>query len=275
MPSVLITGASRGIGRACALALEARGWNVYAGVRSELDGARLHAESRGTLVPVTLDVCDEKQIAALPDAVGGQLDALVNNAGIVVGGPVEGLTLDGLRHQFEVNVVGQVAVTQAVLPLLRTAKGRVVFMNSISGRVSAPFLSAYAASKFAMEAIADSLRMELRPWNIGVILIEPGSIDTDIWRNALDVADRTEAELQPQHQQLYASQLAGMRKAIAGIQRRTAPVEKVTAAVEKALTSSRPKARYLVGADARVQATLRAALPTRVLDAATLKMMKG
>jgi NAD(P)-dependent dehydrogenase (short-subunit alcohol dehydrogenase family) len=118
-----------------------------------------------------------------------------------------------------------------------------------------------------MEAMADSLRLELRPWHIDVVLIEPGSIDTDIWRNALDVADRTEAELQPEHRKLYASQLAGMRKTIGGIQRRTAPVEKVTVAVEHALSSSRPKARYLVGADARVQVALRAVLPTRALDA--------
>jgi NAD(P)-dependent dehydrogenase (short-subunit alcohol dehydrogenase family) len=274
MPSVLITGASRGIGRACALHLAARGWDVYAGVRSAVDGAALQGESGGRLVPVTLDVCNAQQIAELPDLLG-TLDALINNAGIVVGGPVEGLKLDELRHQFEVNVTGQVAVTQSVLPLLRSSKGRILFMSSISGRVSAPFLSAYAASKFAIEAMADSLRIELRPWNIGVILIEPGSIDTDMWRNALDVADQTEADLRPEHRQLYAGQLAGMRKAVAGIQRRTAPVAKVTAAVEQALTASRPKARYLVGVDARVQVALQAVLPTRVLDAATVKMTKG
>jgi len=220
-------------------------------------------------------VCNAQQIAELPDRLGGTLDALINNAGIVVGGPVEGLKLDELRHQFEVNVTGQVAVTQSVLPLLRSSKGRILFMSSISGRVSAPFLSAYAASKFAIEAMADSLRIELRPWNIGVVLIEPGSIDTDMWRNALDVADQTEADLRPEHRQLYAGQLAGMRKAVAGIQRRTAPVDKVTAAVEQALTSTRPKARYLVGADARVQVALQAVLPTRILDAATVRMTKG
>src|SRR4051794_6485942 len=275
MPSVLITGASRGIGRACALHLAAKGWDVYAGVRSEIDGVALQGEATGRLEPVTLDVCNAQQIAELPDRVGGTLDALINNAGIVVSGPVEALKLDELRHQFEVNVIGQVAVTQAMLLLLRASKGRILFMSSISGRVSAPFLSAYAASKFAMEAMADSLRIELRPWKIGVILIEPGSIDTDMWRNALDVADRTEAELRPEHRQLYAGQLAGMRKAVAGIQRRTAPVEKVTAAVERALTSTRPKARYLVGADARAQVALQAMLPTRVLDAATVRMTKG
>ena len=266
MPSVLITGASRGIGRACALHLAAKGWDVYAGVRTEADGAALQRESGGRLVLVTLDVCNAQQIAELPGRLGGTLDALVNNAGIVVGGPVEGLQLDELRHQFEVNVIGQVAVTQSVLPLLRSSKGRILFMSSISGRVSAPFLSAYSASKFAMEAMADSPCVSsCRRWNIGVVLIEPGSIDTDIWRNALDVADQTEADLRPEHRQLYAGQLAGMRKAVAGIQRRTAPVEKVTAAVEQALTSSRPKARYLVGVDARVQVALQAVLPTRVL----------
>jgi NAD(P)-dependent dehydrogenase (short-subunit alcohol dehydrogenase family) len=276
MPSVLITGASRGIGRACALRLAGQGWRVYAGVRTTADGDALRSDGqRGTIQPVALDLRDSEQIAALPHALGGRLDALINNAGVVVGGPVEALKVDDLRDQLEVNVVAQVAVTQTVLPLLRSSKGRVVFVSSISGRVSAPFMGAYTASKFALEALADSLRMELRPWNIRVVLVEPGSINTDLWRNALDVADQTEAQMSQGHRSLYAPQLVGMRKAIAGIQKRTSPVDKVAAVVERALASTRPKPRYLVGTDARVQVALRAALPTRVLDLALIKLTTG
>ena len=276
MPSVLVTGAGRGIGRAVALSLARSGWEVWAGVRRPEDGDALRAAvSTDRLRPIPLDLRNQEQIAALPQVLGGRLDAVVNNAGIVVAGPVEALDLDELRDQLEVNVVAQVAVTQAVLPLLRSARGRVVFVGSVSGRFSTPFMGAYAASKFAVEAVADSLRMELRPWRIPVVLVEPGSIDTDLWRNALDVADAAEARMTPEHRRLYAGQLSGMRKVVAAVQKRTSPVEKVAAAVDAALTSKRPRARYLVGSDARAQVALRAALPTRVLDAVVSRATAG
>lgn len=196
MPSVLVTGASRGIGRAVATSLARSGWTVWAGVRRPEDAEELRAAVPGDRMrPLQLDLRDQDQIAALPEVLDGHLDAVVNNAGIVVAGPVEALDLDELRTQLDVNVVAQVAVTQAVLPLLRAGRGRVVFIGSVSGRVSTPFMGAYAASKFALEAVADSLRMELRPWRIPVALIEPGSIDTDLWRNALEVADAAEARM--------------------------------------------------------------------------------
>ena len=268
MPSVLITGAGRGIGRAAVLRMAAAGWDVYAGVRRAED-----APSGERLTPVVLDVTDASQIAALGDALPDRLDALVNNAGIVVPGPVEALPLDGLRQQLEVNVTGQVAVTQALMPKLRAAQGRVVFVSSVSGRVAAPLMGAYNASKFAVEGLADAMRVEVRPWGVDVILIEPGSIDTDLWRNAQDSATEAEEAMAPEHRSLYAKHLSGMRKAVARIQKQTAPVEKVAEAVEKALTAGRPRPRYLVGADARAQVALRAALPTRALDSALTKMM--
>ena len=184
MATVLITGASRGIGRASALALARSGHDVIAGVRDEEAGRALEAEGSGRVRAVKLDVTDAASIAAAAEAVGDRLDALVNNAGIAVGGVLEAVPLDELRHQLEVNVVGQVAVTQAVLPKLRAASGRIVFISSVSGRVSAPIMTPYTASKYAIEAIADGLRIELRPWGINVVLVEPGSIDTDIWRGA-------------------------------------------------------------------------------------------
>jgi NAD(P)-dependent dehydrogenase (short-subunit alcohol dehydrogenase family) len=268
MPSVLITGASRGIGRATALRLADLGWEVFAGVRRPEDGEALAGESSGgRIVPVVLDVTDSAQIAALDQALPERIDALVNNAGIVVSGPVEGLAIDELRHQFEVNVIGQVAITQALLPRLRDAKGRIVFISSVSGRISAPLVGAYSASKFALEGLADALRMELRRWGIKVVLIEPGAIDTDLWRLAPDTARATEEALSTEVRTLYADHLAGIHKTIPRMQKQASSTDAVTASVVRALTTARPRARYLVGADARGQVVMTAALPTRVSDA--------
>jgi NAD(P)-dependent dehydrogenase (short-subunit alcohol dehydrogenase family) len=265
--SVLITGASRGIGRAAALALAREGHEVIAGVRDAEAGDRLAAEASGRLRTVRLDVTDASSVRAAADAVGGRLDALVNNAGVVVGGVVEALDLEDLRHQLEVNVVGQVAVTQALLPALRAAAGRVVFMSSVSGRVSAPVMTPYTASKFAIEAIADGLRVELRQWGIRVVLVEPGSVDTDLWRGAEAQFDAGVAAMTDEHRRLYGSLLAGARKMVRATAKRAAPVDKVTAAIVAAVTAERPRTRYVVGADARGQVLLKAALPDRAYDA--------
>jgi NAD(P)-dependent dehydrogenase (short-subunit alcohol dehydrogenase family) len=272
MSTVLITGASRGIGRAAALALDRAGHEVIAGVRDEEAAGRLAAEASGRLRTVRLDVTDANGIRAAVDAVGGRLDALVNNAGVVVGGIVEALDLEDLRHQFEVNVVGQVAVTQALLPALRAAGGRVVFMSSVSGRVSAPVMTPYTASKFAIEAIADGLRVEVRPWGIRVILVEPGSIDTDLWRGAEAQFDAGVATMSDEHRRLYGDLLAGARKIVRVTARRAGPVDKVAATVVEAVTAERPRTRYVVGAEARAQILLRTALPDRAYDALVARM---
>jgi NAD(P)-dependent dehydrogenase (short-subunit alcohol dehydrogenase family) len=164
VPSVLITGASRGIGRALALRLDRAGWDVYATVRRGEDGEQLLADAvNGNVKTLEADVSDSEQIAALEQKLPERLDAVVNNAGIVVGGPLESLSAADLRHQMDVNVVGAVGVTNAVLPKLRASRGRVVFVSSLSGRVSTPMTGAYNASKFAIEAIADAWRIELAP----------------------------------------------------------------------------------------------------------------
>src|SRR3954471_15588175 len=267
MPTVLVTGASRGIGRESALRLARAGWQIYAGVREPGDGEALKRDApAGRIQPLILDVADDAQVAALAEALPAELDAVVNNAGIVVPGPVEALTPAGLRRQLDVNVVGQVAVTQAVLPKLRRARGRVVFMSSVSGRVSTPLLGAYAASKFAIEALGDALRLEVAPWGIHVALVEPGAIDTDIWRSALDQAEETEKALSADHRQLYRAHIDGLRKAIPRIQKQTTSPGKVAAAVEKALTEEKPRARYMVGPDAWVQLMIQRALPPRARD---------
>jgi NAD(P)-dependent dehydrogenase (short-subunit alcohol dehydrogenase family) len=269
MPTVLITGAARGIGRATALALAAKGWHVLAGVRSMPDGEALRREvATGDLEPVLLDVTSSEHLAALDGELPERLDAVVNNAGIVVDGPVEAVTLEDIRRQLEVNVVAQAAVTQAVLPRIRAARGRIVFVSSLSGRVSTPFMGVYSASKFALEGLADALRVELRPWGIKVVLVEPSSTDTDLWRNALETVDATEARLRPEHRELYSGQFAGLRKSTKMIQRQAVPVQEVVAVIERALTASRPRARYPVGAASKLQLAASALLPTAVMDAA-------
>ena len=266
MPNVLITGASRGIGRAVALRMASAGWDVLAGVRSATDGDELVAAAPGRVTAIELDVTNAEQIAALDASLPERLDALVNNAGIAVGGALETLPLEDLRHQLEVNVVGQVAVTQAVLPRLRSSRGRLVFISSISGMIASPMLGPYSASKFAIEAIGDALRVELRPWGIAVILVEPGQIDTDIWRNAPDVLEETVGSMSAEHRALYARHIEGMRKAIPRAQRMAVPVERVAKAVERALTANRPKARYLAGRGAGASKALARFAPSPVLD---------
>lgn len=263
--TVLITGAGRGIGLATARRFANDGWDVVAGVRSEADADRVSSEIGARTVQ--LDITEQAHIDALADAVG-EVDALVNNAGVVVAGPVEGVPLERLRWQLEVNVVGQVAVTQALLPALRRRRGRIVFVSSVSGRVATPMTGAYNASKFALEGLADALRMEVAPWGVRVSLVEPAQTATDMWGEA---DDRLEADLEPltdEQRRLYADHIAGARKVVKVSQRMAVPAEDVAGAIQRALTDSRPRARYVVGLGPKVQAGLAAITPTPVLDAA-------
>lgn len=252
------------------LRLAASGWDVVAGVRRDADGQALVSESAGLITPVMLDVTDVDHVRKVVRELGS-LDAVVNNAGISIGGPVEGLPLDELRRQLEVNVIGQVAVTQAVLPMLRSSGGRVVFVSSLSGRVASPLMGAYNASKFALEGIADALRMELRTWRIPVVLVEPAQTDTDIWRKAEEAFETDLAKLTPAHLDLYAGHIAGARKLIALSQRVATPAEGVAAVIEKALNAKRPRARYVVGAAPKVQSALARVSPTWATDATMRK----
>jgi NAD(P)-dependent dehydrogenase (short-subunit alcohol dehydrogenase family) len=251
----LVTGASSGIGEACALHLDKLGFQVFAGVRQKAAGLSLQSRASDRLTPVMLDVTDAESIAAAVEmiqaATGGVLHGLVNNAGIVIAGPLEYIPVEEVRRQLEVNVVGQVAVTQAVLPLLRRAQGRIVNIGSISGRSALPFMGPYAASKFALEAITDALRVELRPWRIRVSIIEPGAVATPIWERSVAAAEESLKNLPPRVQELYGPVLTMMRESAMKSARDGIPAATVARAVVHALTARRPKTRYVMGQGAR------------------------
>jgi NAD(P)-dependent dehydrogenase (short-subunit alcohol dehydrogenase family) len=270
MRAVVVTGSSTGIGRASALALAGTGFRVFAGIRKPEDGEALVAAAGGELEPVQLDVADGASIVAaaerVREAAEGRLAGLVNNAGVVVPGPVEGVELDELRRQLEVNVVGQVAVTQAFLPLIRAARGRVVLMSSIGGRMSLPYLSPYHASKYALEAIGDSLRQEVRQFGVEVAIIEPGSVATPFWDKGLAEAPKARAAMDPELLELYGPELDQVEAASVKAAERGVAPERVADAVVQALTAAKPKTRYVVGTDAKIQAQLRRLLPDRLLD---------
>jgi len=274
MPTALVTGAGRGIGRTIAEQLAAHGWDVIAGVRSEADGAALTAVDPQRISAIILDITDDGQVEALDSTLPAQLDAVVNNAGVVLAGPMETLSSEQWRRQLDVNVVGQLAVTRAVLPRLRAARGRVLFISSVNGRLSTPLIGAYAASKFALEAAADALRMELSPWRIPVVLIEPAQTDTDMWRTAGTMVDDVEAALTPAERELYGRHVAGMRKSVSISQRLAVAPEKVSDVVRAALTARRPRARYIVGAGPRLQVALMTNLPARVRDRVLRTVMR-
>jgi NAD(P)-dependent dehydrogenase (short-subunit alcohol dehydrogenase family) len=272
--AVLITGASTGIGRATALRLDAAGWKVFAGVRKEADADSLGEAGSERLTPLILDITDAGQIAAAAarveaEAEGG-LDGLVNNAGVAIPGPLETLAIDDFRRQVEVNMTGHVAVTQALLPSIRAARGRIVFISSIGGRVAFPLTGAYHAAKFGIEAVGDVFRQELRPWGIAVSIVEPGSIDTPIWERG----ERTADELgTPEREALYGKTVERYRKVIKDTAERGIPPEKAAKTIEHALTASRPKARYLVGLEAKVAARAKLLLPTSIFDRIVARQM--
>jgi NAD(P)-dependent dehydrogenase (short-subunit alcohol dehydrogenase family) len=263
--SVLVTGAGRGIGRATALRLADHGWHVHAGVRTDAAAAELAGES-GAIEPVLLDVTERDQVAALDAALPDTLDALVNNVGIAVAGSVETLSADAMHRQLDANLVGPLAVLRVVLPRLRASRGQVVFISSINGLVSFPFTGLYNASKFAVEAVGDCLRVELAPFGVQVGLIEPGVVDTDPWHRMDALLDALEDDLDPTMRALYAGHFAGERRLVARIREGASPPDTVARAVERALTRHRVRPRTLVGRDARMLATMRTVLPARAMD---------
>jgi len=277
--SVVITGASTGIGAACALHLDKLGLRVFAGVRRQTDAEALKSKASSRLVAIALDVADSLSVSTAASAVAGAvgdagLDGLVNNAGVVVTGPVEFLPLPELRRQLEINVVGQVAVTQAFLPLIRAARGRIVNMGSIAGRLATPFSGAYGASKFALEALTDALRLELAPWGISVSIIEPGAVATPIWEKGKKNGAAMLAAAPPEALVLYAEALEAFKRNSEHAAKNAADPMDVARAVEHALTAAKPKTRYVVGRQARIGAAMALLVPDRMRDTMVAKAMR-
>ena len=276
---VVVTGASTGIGEATALRLATMGYTVFGGVRRDEDGRRLVEESDGRVRPVRLEVTDAVEIAAAKETVtevlaGERLAGLVNNAGIALASPLEFVPLDLLRRQLEVNTVAPVAVSQAFLPMLRSSRGRIVHIGSNSGLVSAPFFGPYCASKFALEALSTAMRMELRRWGIEVSIVDPGDIDTPIWGKSQALADEVLASMPPEADALYGWAVPRIRAAAEGSARAGIPADEVAKVVVVALTARRPRARYMVGRDAKVQAAASRVLPQRTMERLILQHLK-
>lgn len=268
---VVITGASTGIGRATAEHLAARGFDVLAGVRGEADAEALRAPR---VEPVLVDVTDAAQVAALRDTVGDRpLRGLVNNAGISVSGPLEFLALDEVRRQFEVNLFAHVAVTQALLEAIRRGGGRIVNTGSVGARTPLPFTAPYAASKAALWAAGEALRGELRPWGIHVATVEPGAIATEIWGKGKAYSSERSDDLPPRGRELYGAMLGRAGEIVDNVSAGAIAPVKVAEAIEHALTSPRPKDRYLIGRDARQQVIARRLLGWRRFDALLARRM--
>ena len=273
---VLVTGASTGIGYACVQMLADAGFTVFAGVRSEADAqrlAQLHANVRALL----LDVTAPEHIAAAADSIraaGVQLCGVVNNAGVAFAGPLEYLPLEDFRRQFEINVFGALAVTQAMLPLLRQSRdARVIFMSSVSGQIAPPFVGPYASSKFALEAMADALRMELGAFGIRVVVVQPGNVRTPIWQKGRDAKDALVARMPQEAATHYAHAVDALVRVTEREERTGIAPGLVAEAVLRALTSAHPKARYPVGNPPAWQRRLASLLPERVRDRLILRTM--
>lgn len=266
MKNVLVTGASTGIGRATALRLDAYGWHVFAGVRNEEDAAAIARDGSRELTPVFIDIISEESIRSAVETIGEPLHGLVNNAGTTVQAPLEYLPPDEMRRQLEVNVVGHLACTQAFLPALRAGKGRVVFISSVQGKLrSLPLLGPYCASKWAIEALADTFRIELSDSDVAVSIVEPGTIDTPIWEKANEAFDRIRDELPQEGRERYDKLMERGESLTKLATRAGVPPDRVARTIQRALESRVPRTRYRVG-DASWRMFLEGLLPTRVRD---------
>lgn len=264
---ILISGASTGIGRACSVHMAMTGHSVWAGVREQKAFDEILKLNVKGLRPIRLDITEQKSVDEALSSIkkqAGMLNALVNNAGIVVAGPFEGVAIEEWQRQFDVNVIGQVRLTQACLPLLRQSKGRIVNVSSISGRLASPFLAPYAASKFALEAISDSLRRELYKHGVKVSVIEPGPIATPIWQKSREVEKKQ--KYSPEVQEVYGHTMEKFRRYLDQSEREGDPVSVVVSALEHALTARAPRTRYPVGRGIRVTSWLAGTLPDRLWD---------
>ncbi|HLI95691.1 MAG TPA: SDR family NAD(P)-dependent oxidoreductase, partial [Candidatus Baltobacteraceae bacterium] len=250
------------------------GFIVFAGVRSEADEHRV-SEVHDNVRPLLLDVTMQEHVAAAAQAIRAAavpLQGVVNNAGVAVAGPLEYLPLDEFRRQFEINLFGALAVTQAMLPFLREAgDGRIVFMSSVSGQITAPFVGPYSSSKFALEAMSDALRMELSPFGIRVSVVQPGNVRTPIWRKGRDAKDAMAARMPREALTHYEESIEALVRVTEEEERTGIEPAIVAEAVLRALTSAQPKARYPVGNPPAWQRRMASLLPERLRDRLILR----
>ncbi|NEN90976.1 MAG: SDR family oxidoreductase [Okeania sp. SIO3H1] len=269
--SIAISGASSGIGEACAIYLDQLGYQVFAGVRNKVDGETLKRKTLDRVIPIIFDVTDRMSIEMAVETIQPLLNVhgltgLINNAGIVTTGPLEFLPIDELRKQLEVNVLGQISVTQAFLPLLRKSEGRIINIGSDYGRVSGPLLGPYCASKFAMEALTDALRMELKPWAIDVSIIEIGTVRTPIWNKSIDQVNKIWEKFPEQAKQLYSPIFEAVKETAGKLEKNGLSTDAVAKVIARAIIEEKPKNRYIVGLDAKTNILLSKILPSKVLD---------
>ena len=272
---VLVTGTSSGIGEACSRHLAGLGFNVFAGVRKPEDAERVAGPR---IEPLMIDVTDDASVASAAEQVGAAvgnkgLAGLVNNAGIAVAGPLEFVDLDDFRRQMDVNVTGVLRTTQAMLPHIRNARGRIVNISSIGGRVAVPIVGPYNASKFALEGLSDTLRRELRPWGMHVAVIEPGAVATPIWDKAADQGEELERNAPPEVRERYGEVIDTILKESEKNRTEGVPPQEVAEAVAHALTAPKPKTRYLVGRDAKTRGPMSKVMPDRLMDAAIARAL--
>ena len=271
-PAVIVTGASTGIGRATALFLAHRGFRVFAGVRQEVAAEGLRCESPANLKVVQLDVTDgasiREAITVVCEEFGHSgIAGLVNNAGIGVGGPLEFIELDAVRRQLDVNVLGVLAVTKGFLPLLRAGRGRIINIGSGLGRMVLPLFGPYCASKSALAALTDALRMELESSRLPVCLVEPGVVDTPMHDKARRLAASLEVTLPPEGLEVYGRGIRMLRRRWESLVGRAMDPQVVASTIHRAMVSRRPKPRYVVGLDARAVALFEQCLPDRAKSA--------
>lgn len=276
MKSVVITGSSSGIGRACALMLDRKGFRVFAGVRKDADGDALRAAASESLTPVHIDVTDAESIQAMADKVKAEvgdagLHGLVNNAGTTLPCPIEYLPLDGFRRQLEVNLVGPLAVTQALLPVLRQGQGRVVNVTSAAGKAGVPLMAPYVSAKHGLEGLSDVMRLELRPLGIQVAVIEPGFVGTAMGSKLQRDTEDALSSLPDDGRRRYGRQLTAVAESISKHAAQGSDPNVVAADVLHALTSAKPRTRYPSGAGAKRMLFMRRILPDRRFDRIILR----
>jgi len=265
---IVVTGASTGMGAATARELARRGFHVLAGVRREIDADALRGEG---IEPHILDITVESDVAAIADRVaadplGRPLRALINNAGIAVNAPVEALPIAEWRRQFEVNLFGHVAMIQALMPSLLRSSGTVVNISSVGGKVALPTYPAYAGTKFALEALSDSMRREVNDFGVKVVVVEPGAVKTEMAQRGVATADRLKAGMTADQLERYGGLIDAMSSLARSFDTDGVPAERAAKVIANAATAPRPRTRYTIGRDAAILLRLSRVVSDRFLD---------